>query len=46
MDLKNKIHNVEVLGMGLGGGIGGKNTHQSLHLPEHVQLLSWHSQQN
>ena len=26
MDLKNKIHNVEVLGMGLGGGIGGKNT--------------------
>ena len=25
MDLKNKIHNVEVLGMGLGGGIGGKN---------------------
>ena len=25
IDLKNKIHNVEVLGMGLGGGIGGKN---------------------
>ena len=25
MDLKNKIHDEEVLGMGLGGGIGGKN---------------------
>ena len=29
MDLKNKIHKVEVLGMGLGVGIGGKKPHFS-----------------
>ena len=48
MDLKNKIHNVEVLGMGLGGVIGGKTTlfwTVQQHIPnvqQHIPTVQQH----